>query len=48
LLTKVAANYDALSKAKRHVVLDATKALDEVVAEVIAILDERLAAPSRR
>lgn len=48
LLTKVAANYDVLAKSKRYTVVDATKAKDAVVADVIVAIEKRLAAAHPR
>ncbi len=43
LLTKVAANYDRLAKSERYAVLDATRPKEEVVAETLRIIGNRLA-----
>ncbi len=48
LLTKVAANYDALAKSKRYAVVDGTSSKEEIVHEVLRTIEERLGGTGRR
>lgn len=47
LLTSVAATYDRLAKSRRFAVLDATRAVDAVVADSVSVIERRLSSRRR-
>lgn len=48
LLAKVAANYEALARAKSFVVVDGSRSADIVAAEAMAAIEKRLASTTRK